>query len=157
VQEPQLFYMEDNPALQNIDVMTDAGESVVSTAFTRYTAAPSASQSSKSRASKQKKQERKKGKKGTVDEEEYIVASFVKMVTRLEHLYGECSRILPHLLVMSAEHKTEGLSLQSELQNLEKHLQDVLDEVWLETGDSQMERPKRPSVTSKLWTSSLLT
>jgi hypothetical protein len=43
----ELFYMEDNPALQNIDVMTDAGESVVSTAFTRYTAAPSASQSSK--------------------------------------------------------------------------------------------------------------
>lgn len=45
----ELFYMEDNPALQNIDIMTEAGESVVSTAFTRYTAAPTAT----SRSSKQ--------------------------------------------------------------------------------------------------------
>jgi hypothetical protein len=45
----ELFYLEDNPALQNVDVMTDAGESVASTAFTRYTATLSAM----SRTSKQ--------------------------------------------------------------------------------------------------------
>ena len=111
-----------------------------------------------------------------MDEEDYIVASFVKMVTRLEHLHGEfmcigtqlgelleqilgeCSRVLPHLLVMSAEHKNEGLSLQSELRGFERHLQDVLDEVWPETGDGQVEqRPKKPAASSKLWSSSLLT
>lgn len=38
----ELFYLEDNQALQNVDVITDAGESVISTTFTRYTATVSA-------------------------------------------------------------------------------------------------------------------
>jgi hypothetical protein len=37
------FYMEDNVALHDVDMLTDAGDSVVSTAFTRYTKAPSTS------------------------------------------------------------------------------------------------------------------
>lgn len=97
--------MEDDPLLHNVEMMTDAGDSVVS-AFTRYTAAPTATSKaskyvdqsdrqisfdslttySRTRTNKSRKTERKRGKKGTVDEEEYIVASFVKMVARLDHL-----------------------------------------------------------------------
>lgn len=36
------FYMtEDDPGLHNVEMMTEAGESMAGTAFTRYTAAPS--------------------------------------------------------------------------------------------------------------------
>ncbi len=93
--------------------MTDI--SMAATAFTRYTAAPSAT----SKASKQvyalvfgsyanyfvrrssrskRKLDRKvgSGKKGTVDEEEYILNSITKLVTRFRTLQGK-----PYLSVFS--------------------------------------------------------
>lgn len=103
------FYMTEGD-LHNVEMMTDAGDSVMSTAFTRYTAAPSATsrgsryillsllvdyilnhvlrQTSKSK----KKADRKRGRKGTVDEEEYIVASIAKLVGRLDQIRGMISR-----------------------------------------------------------------
>ena len=109
---PDAFYgVEDDPTLHGIDVMTDV--SMAPTAFTRYTAAPTAiSKASKyatlvilltfflmlpssfhqfRRSSRSKrKMERKigSGRKGTIDEEEYILKSIGKLVTRFDTLQG---------------------------------------------------------------------
>ncbi|KAF8318502.1 IkappaB kinase complex, IKAP component [Clavulina sp. PMI_390] len=163
-QEPELFYMENNVALQDVDTMTDAGESVVSTAFTRYTRAPSASSKvSKSQTNKSKKTERKKGKKGTVDEEAYIIASFVKMVPRLEHLKVECSKLLPHLLNLSESHRDQYSVVRSEIETFGTHLREVIEEVWppdvdemvMAAGPPPTPKPPKPTTTSKLWTTTL--
>ena len=90
---PAMFYGEDDPALENVEVMSDTSTQM--TQFTRYTAAPSAtastmstfSQMSKSTNRKQlakmkKKEERKKagGKKGSIYEEDYLYESVQKLI-----------------------------------------------------------------------------
>lgn len=127
----------------------------------------------RTRTNKSKKVERKRGKKGTVDEEEYIIASFVKMVTRLEHLQSrscqhhslktpsnivisaECSKVLPHLLVLSEEHKAECESLKSELQQFETDLRAAIAEVWLEVEEEaaieEPQKPKKPIIATRNW------
>jgi elongator complex protein 1 len=77
-----VFYGEENPALAGVDVMTDVSQP--GTAYTRYTAAPTtASRTSTKRSSRAKrKADRNTGKKGTAEEEEYLLRSVVKLVTR---------------------------------------------------------------------------
>ncbi len=75
--------------LHNVDVMTDV--SMAPTMFTRYTVAPSAASKSSKRSSRSKrKMERKvgSGRKGTVDEEEYLLRSVTKLVTRFNTTQG---------------------------------------------------------------------
>ncbi len=108
--------MEDNPALQNVDVMTDV--SMAPTTFTRYTVAPTtASRMSRCdslichssclilvfdiadrRTSRSKrKMERKvgSGRKGTVDEEEYLLKSVNKLVDRFNITLGKIIHLKP--------------------------------------------------------------
>ena len=82
--------------VQNVDVMTDAS---AFTAFTRYTKAPTTSAVSRmtKRSSRSKrKMERKvgSGRKGTVDEEEYLLKSLVKLASRIITAQGACPNFL---------------------------------------------------------------
>jgi elongator complex protein 1 len=131
-EEPDAFYMtEDDPNLHNVEIMTEAGESVAGTAFTRYTIAPSAlSKRSKQTNKSKKKQARKQGRKGTVDEEEYILQSFVKLVARLEVFRGDAARLLRHLVLFSKDHREAGKVLQNTLQSFEQGLRDTIELAW---------------------------
>jgi len=159
--DPEAFYMEQDAAeMHNVDIMTDAGASTVMTTFTRYTVAPSASsQRSKQTSRSKRKQERKKGRKGTVDEQEYILQSIVKLVARLELIRTECQSLLPHLLTLSTEHRQEGKALQHELRAFEKALTEGVDEIWRNKKDESeghegergsgkaIQRPEVPKAT----------
>lgn len=94
------------------------------------------------------------------------------MVTRLDHLQSksdrfsckshanivelaECSKILPHLLVLSEEHKAECVALQAELQQFEGDLQSAITEVWPEVQEEDIsdepQKPKKPVIASRTW------
>ncbi|KIJ66069.1 hypothetical protein HYDPIDRAFT_174791 [Hydnomerulius pinastri MD-312] len=129
VEEPDAFYGTEDTNLHNVDVMTDI--SMAPTAFTRYTVA--ASVTSKASNSKTKrKMERKvgSGRKGTVDEEEYLLRSITKLVTRCAATQGEVKKLLPHLLHFSKEHRSEGVALQKEFSAFDKELRDAVEEIW---------------------------
>ncbi|EJD52142.1 IKI3-domain-containing protein [Auricularia subglabra TFB-10046 SS5] len=138
--EPEAFYGtgEDDAALHNVDVMTDAS---AFTAFTRYTKAPtSASVSSRvsRRTSKSKRKLERKagsGRKGTVDEERYLLTSIGKLCTRLATLQVEVEK-LQHTLVAlgakSAEHEEAARALQNDLSVFEKELGEAVEHVWKE-------------------------
>jgi len=138
VEQPEAFYGSDDVDLHNIDVMTDV--SMAPTAFTRYTAAPSAT-SKKSRQSSRsrRKAERKvgSGRKGTVDEEEYLLQSIVKMCVRLATIQGEAGKLLPHMLQFRDEHQKEGKALQEELVAFQKELSKAVEEVWTRPPESE--------------------
>jgi elongator complex protein 1 len=88
------------------------------------------------------------GRKGTIDEEEYLLKSITKLVTRFDGVQGslkicngpygiylmfllaEVSSLLPHLTCFSTEHREEARSLQTELSEFSDELQRALDEVW---------------------------
>lgn len=93
---PGEFYGVEDLVVQNVDVMTDAS---AFTAFTRYTKAPTTSAVSRmtKRSSRSKrKMERKvgSGRKGTVDEEEYLLKSLVKLAGKLVTAQGACPNFL---------------------------------------------------------------
>ncbi|KAN0060657.1 putative elongator complex protein 1 [Thecaphora frezii] len=133
-EDPAMFYGTEDPALENVDVMSDT--STQATAFTRYTAAPTASAASSmstfSKASKstnrkhaakmKKKEERKKaaGKKGSIYEEDYLYESLQKLVRdRLGGVQQEASKLLPHLATLSSSHRQAGRELQTALSRFE--------------------------------------
>ncbi|KAJ3564648.1 hypothetical protein NP233_g8162 [Leucocoprinus birnbaumii] len=125
------FYGTEDPALANIDVMTDV--SMAPTAFTRYTVAPStASRTSKRSSRSKRKLERKvgSGRKGTVDEEEYLLKSVGKLVERFKITQDEVQNLLPHLLQFTAEHREEGGNLQKDIENFEVELGNAIAEIW---------------------------
>ncbi|KAG1767483.1 pol II transcription elongation factor [Suillus placidus] len=131
VEEPDAFYNLDDPTLHNVDVMTDV--SIAPTTFTRYTVAPSATSKASKRSSKTKrKMERKlgSGRKGTVDEEEYILKSVMKLVERCATTQGETRKLLPHLLQLSQAHREEGVALQVEFDYLQSELRAAIEDIW---------------------------
>ncbi|KAF9647728.1 Elongator complex protein 1 [Thelephora ganbajun] len=140
VEQPDAFYGNDDVDLQNIDVMTDF--SMVPTAFMRYTVAPStASKKSRKSSRSRRKAERKvgSGRKGTVDEEEYLLQSIVKMCTRLGTIQGEAGKLLPHMLQFTDEHREEGKALQEELVTFQEELSKAIEEVWTRPPESASE------------------
>ncbi|EIW80500.1 pol II transcription elongation factor [Coniophora puteana RWD-64-598 SS2] len=143
-EEPDAFYGTEDTNLHNVDVMTDV--SMAPTAFTRYTVAPSAASKSSKKSSKTKrKMERKvgSGRKGTVDEEEYLLRSVTKLVSRFTAVQGEVSRLLPHLFQFSAEHRVEGLALQADAAAFQDELTRAIDEIW--------KRPEGDAETEDSW------
>ncbi|PFH52192.1 hypothetical protein AMATHDRAFT_74468 [Amanita thiersii Skay4041] len=131
VEQPDAFYGTEDPTLHDVDVMTDI--SMAGTAFTRYTQAPStASRTSKRSSRSKRKLERKvgSGRKGTVDEEEYLLKSVTKLVSRFRTTRGEAGDLLPHLLQFTPEHRQEGRSLQNQTTEFEAELSTALEEVW---------------------------
>ncbi|KAF8885990.1 IKI3 family-domain-containing protein [Infundibulicybe gibba] len=138
MEEPDAFYGTEDTNLHNVDVMTDA--SMPATAFTRYTVAPTtASRTSKRSSRSKRKMERKvgSGRKGTVDEEEYLLKSITKLVGRFSITRDEARNLLPHLLQLSEEHRSEGAELQRELDVFEAELEAVLEEVWAKSVEGE--------------------
>lgn len=138
--EPEAFYGngEDDAALHNVDVMTDAS---AFTAFTRYTKAPtSASVSSRvsRRTSKSKRKLERKassGRKGTVDEERYLLTSIGKLCARLATLQGEVEKLLHTLVALGAkspEHEEAARALQNDLSAFERELGEAVEHIWKE-------------------------
>ncbi|CAK5281923.1 unnamed protein product [Mycena citricolor] len=128
---PDAFYnAEDEVNLHNVDAMTDV--SMPATAFTRYTAAPSTmmSRGSKMTSRSKRKMERKTGRKGTADEEEYLLKSVSKLVSRFGATQDDARSLLPHLVQLSPEHAAEGRELQSELAQFEAELVAAVAEFW---------------------------
>lgn len=154
------FYGVEDLVVQNVDVMTDAS---AFTAFTRYTKAPTTSAVSRmtKRSSRSKrKMERKvgSGRKGTVDEEEYLLKSLVKLAGRLITAQGACpnfflfppkggtgsvemrchgsvlldetAALVPHLLRFTSSHRTAARELQNEAAAFSHEMAEAFDEVW---------------------------
>ncbi|KAF5354980.1 hypothetical protein D9756_005531 [Leucocoprinus leucothites] len=132
IEEPDAFYGTEDPALVNVDVMTDV--SMAPTTFTRYTVAPStASRTSKRSSRSKRKLERKagSGRKGTVDEEEYLLKSVGKLIERFKNTQDEVQNLLPHLIQFSTEHREEGGKLQKDIESLEEELGSAVTEIWM--------------------------
>ncbi|VDC02341.1 unnamed protein product [Peniophora sp. CBMAI 1063] len=136
---PGAFYGADadDPALADVDVMTDAS---AFTAFTRYTVAPSAASSkatSKRSSRSKRKMERKvgSGRRGTVDEEEYLLNSVVKLSNRVEVMQEEVAAVVPHLLAFTALHRAEARTLTGEMEGLVGRLEEAIKEAWPEGGE----------------------
>ncbi|KIK96350.1 hypothetical protein PAXRUDRAFT_138652 [Paxillus rubicundulus Ve08.2h10] len=145
-EEPGAFYGTEDTNLHNVDVMTDV--SMAPTAFTRYTVA--ASVTSKASNSKTKrKMERKvgSGRKGTVDEEEYLLKSMAKLVTRCAATQAEVRKLLPHLLQLSKEHRAEGITLQREFSAFEQELREAVEGIWKKPGSAEEPGPVDSWVT----------
>ncbi|KAN0081459.1 IKI3 family domain containing protein [Tylopilus felleus] len=135
-EQPDAFYGTEDPNLHNVDVMTDI--SMAPTAFTRYTAAPSIT-SKASNSKTKRKMERKvgSGRKGTVDEEEYLLKSILKLVARWTANQGEARKLLPHLLQFSQAHRTEGEALQQTFRAFDAELREAIEHVWKKSGVEQ--------------------
>jgi elongator complex protein 1 len=171
---PGEFYGVEDLVVQNVDVMTDAS---AFTAFTRYTKAPTTSAVSRmtKRSSRSKrKMERKvgSGRKGTVDEEEYLLKSLVKLAGRLITAQGACpnfilfspngraesvemryrgsvpldetAALVQHLLRFTPSHRIAGRELQNEVAVFSREVAKAFDEVWPPSiGDAEM--PAEPA------------
>ncbi|KAI0828044.1 IkappaB kinase complex IKAP component [Trametes gibbosa] len=139
VEEPDAFYGVEDTDLHNVDVMTDI--SMAPTMFTRYTVAPSAmSKTSSKRSSRSKRKLERKvgsGRKGTVDEEEYLLKSVSKLVTRFNVTQTDGASLLPHLLQFTDEHRVEAASLQQELSGLAEELSEAVEEIWKKAPESE--------------------
>ncbi|EGO00816.1 hypothetical protein SERLA73DRAFT_50627 [Serpula lacrymans var. lacrymans S7.3] len=140
VEEPDAFYGTEDANLHNVDTMTDV--SMPLTAFTRYTVAPTTTSKASNSRSK-RKMERKvgSGRKGTVDEEEYLLKSIAKLVTRCNMTQGDVSKLLPHLLHLSNEHRTEGKELQDDMGKFQVELRNAVEEVWTRPGENAEPNP----------------
>ncbi|KAF9450112.1 IkappaB kinase complex, IKAP component [Macrolepiota fuliginosa MF-IS2] len=138
VEEPDAFYGTEDPALANVDVMTDA--SMAPTTFTRYTVAPTtASRTSKRSSRSKRKLERKagSGRKGTVDEEEYLLKSVGKLVERFKTTQNEVQNLLPHLLQFTSEHQEEGAKLQKDIERFDQELGEAVTEIWMKSQEGE--------------------
>ncbi|KAG8738161.1 hypothetical protein FRC10_007220 [Ceratobasidium sp. 414] len=162
--DPNNFYGHDDPNLHNVDAMTDA--SGMMTQFTRYTNALTGTTARRSQKSS-KKAARKAGRKGTVDEEEYILTSLVKLVQRLEHVQrfraiGETAQLLPHLPKLSPDHDAAGRQIVEDTIKFEHQLRTVVDREWpLEQGELDhvpptIPKPPRPVLPKDPWNASLV-
>ncbi|KAG9120672.1 hypothetical protein FRC07_003758, partial [Ceratobasidium sp. 392] len=158
--DPNNFYGHDDPNLHNVDAMTDA--SGMMTQFTRYTKALTGTTARRSQKSS-KKAARKAGRKGTADEEEYILASLVKLVQRLEHVQLETAQLLPHLPKLSSEHVAEGKELLENVKQFEHQLRTIVDREWPPEQaelDSfvppTLPKPPKPTLPKDPWSSNLI-
>jgi len=70
------------------------------------------------------------GRKGTVDEEEYLLKSLVKLVGRLTTAQDETAALVPHLLRFTPSHRTAARELQNEVAAFSREIAEAFDEVW---------------------------
>ncbi|ELU39450.1 pol II transcription elongation factor [Rhizoctonia solani AG-1 IA] len=133
--DPDSYYGREEPNLHNVDALTDA--SGISQ-FTKYTKSS-------------KKAARKAGRKGTANEEEYILASLVKLNQRLEHIEStlgfiykyhiysvltttdlpeEASQLIPNMTKISDEHRTLGRKLREDITRFEEQLSTIIEREW---------------------------
>ncbi|KAF8753913.1 hypothetical protein RHS01_06782 [Rhizoctonia solani] len=124
--DPDSYYGREEPNLHNVDALTDA--SGISQ-FTKYTKALTSTTTKRSQKSS-KKAARKAGRKGTANEEEYILASLVKLNQRLEHIEKEASQLIPNMTKISDEHRTLGRKLREDITRFEEQLSTIIEREW---------------------------
>ncbi|QRV80523.1 Pol II transcription elongation factor [Ceratobasidium sp. AG-Ba] len=158
--DPSGYYGHEEPNLHNVDALTDA--SGIMTQFTRYTKALTGTTAKRSQKSS-KKAARKAGRKGTADEEEYILASLVKLVQRLEHVQKETAQLLPHLSRLSSDHEVDGARLLSDINAFEQQLRVLVDREWPQDAGNidsaappALPRPSRPTLPKNPWHANLI-
>ncbi|KAF6767348.1 IKI3 [Kalmanozyma brasiliensis GHG001] len=143
-QAPEGDFGEDDPALENVDIMSDTSTQM--TQFTRYTRATTiATQSSlatfstrsgsrKKEAKLRKKAERAKagGKKGTVFEEDYLYESVQKLIKdRLGAAQKEVGKVLPQLFCAgSSAVRARAAEVSQALVEFEKRANEAVDKLW---------------------------
>ncbi|KAJ9111710.1 hypothetical protein QFC19_001070 [Naganishia cerealis] len=142
-EDPDSFFMiESEPAMENVDVMTEATTAV--TGFTRYTVAQTAitGTSRTSAVSRRKSRKKATGRKGTVDEFEYLLASMGRLAARVEEKTEEVSELLPYLLTTSPEHRELGTELQEKVSSFRTKMQRSIDESWQKKEEVDLARRK---------------
>ncbi|PWN48336.1 IkappaB kinase complex, IKAP component [Violaceomyces palustris] len=154
-ENPAGFYLEDDPALENLDVMSDTSTQM--TQFTRYTvaastAAPSMNTfssastktTSRKHAAKLKKKEEKKkagGKKGSIYEEDYLYESIQKLFKeRLAHVQTESSKLIPNLILLSSAHRQSAKDLQKRLTEFEQRAENEAERLWKVSQEEERKR-----------------
>ncbi|KAJ1302839.1 hypothetical protein OPQ81_003142 [Rhizoctonia solani] len=147
VVDPDGYYGREEPNLHNVDALTDA--SGISQ-FTKYTKALTGTTAKRSQKSS-KKAARKAGRKGTANEEEYILASLVKLNQRLEHMQKEASQLIPNLSKFSDEHQKLGRQLRDDITQFEEQLNTIIEREWpTDLGESgSLEPVPPPAMVSK--------
>ncbi|KAG8840441.1 hypothetical protein FRC20_005600 [Serendipita sp. 405] len=152
LENPNAFFGVEDLSLHNVDVTTDVSTPI--STFTRYTVAPtSTSRSVSKRTSRSKRKLDMKnaaGRRGTVEEESYILASWVKLVSRLSGLQNEAGKLFRSIRFFEEEHILEGKKLQVFLLEFEESLKTVIDEVWdnaITDCDKQTVEPPDASTT----------
>ncbi|KAG9023743.1 hypothetical protein FS842_005649 [Serendipita sp. 407] len=152
LENPNAFFGVEDLSLHNVDVTTDVSTPI--STFTRYTVAPtSTSRSVSKRTSRSKRKLDMKnaaGRRGTVEEESYILASWVKLVSRLSGLQNEAGKLFRNIRFFEEEHILEGKKLQVFLLEFEESLKTVIDEVWdnaITDSDKQTVEPPDASMT----------
>ncbi len=123
------FMIENEPVMDNVDVMTEA---TTATGFTRFTAARSNVTGTSKNTAKSRRLGRKKakGRKGTVDEFEYLLASLVRLAQRVEEKTTECESLLKALEITSDEYRTVAEELRDKVGTFRQKLQDSLVKAW---------------------------
>ncbi|CAE6360205.1 unnamed protein product [Rhizoctonia solani] len=154
--DPDGYYGREEPNLHNVDALTDA--SGISQ-FTKYTKALTSTTTRRSQKSS-KKAARKAGRKGTANEEEYILASLVKLNQRLEHMQKEASQLIPNLATFSEEHRTLGRQLREDITRFEEQLSAIIEREWatdpegavsMEMAQTPVSKPPKPVTPKELW------
>ncbi|CAE6474264.1 unnamed protein product [Rhizoctonia solani] len=156
--DPDSYYGREEPNLHNVDALTDA--SGISQ-FTKYTKALTSTTTKRSQKSS-KKAARKAGRKGTANEEEYILASLVKLNQRLEHIEKEASQLIPNMTKISDEHRTLGRKLREDITRFEEQLSTIIEREWpsdpegmgtVESASTTIPalKPPKPATPKELW------
>ncbi|CAE6477418.1 hypothetical protein ACGC1H_007622 [Rhizoctonia solani] len=142
--DPDGYFGREEPNIHNVDALTDA--SGISQ-FTKYTKALTGTTAKRSQKSS-KKAARKAGRRGTANEEEYILASLVKLNQRLEHMQKEASQLIPNLSRFSDEHQTMGRQLHNDITQFEEQLRTIIEREW--PSDLEESGPMEPAPTPTL-------
>ena len=146
--------IENNPALDNVDVSSEATTAV--TQFTRYTQrastfASSAMTGSSRKSGKSKRKQAMKeasGKKGTINEENYLLSSLTRLSERVNNSLIESSKLIPYLTIYhydDAKHE-----LINKLEVLEKNIKEAIEYSWNEDKNNDITSNMDES-TKLLW------
>jgi len=90
------------------------------------------------------------GRRGTVDEEEYLLQSVTRLVTRFGTAQADTLRLLPHLLQLTEEHRTIGHSLREDMRAFELELDTTVAAIWQRGPDVQAD-PENALVGTDAW------
>ncbi|CAE7213541.1 unnamed protein product [Rhizoctonia solani] len=154
--DPDGYFGREEPNLHNVDALTDV--SGISQ-FTKYTKALTGTTAKRSQKSS-KKAARKAGRKGTANEEEYILASLVKLNQRLEHMQKEASQLIPNLSRFSDEHQALGRQLRDDITQFEEQLGATVEREWptdlevsgsTEPAPTVVSKPPKPVIPREPW------
>lgn len=125
---------DDNPALDNVDVMTEASGA---TNFTRYTVGASSARSGHTMNSRQSRRSSRKssrksarGRRGTVEEEIHLLESFIRLTARIRQTASDLGHITGELCSLSDALHASGASLSTDMAAVRSKAQSFKDLAW---------------------------